>query len=151
MHEIVHDGKTYRTSKFDRGMSKQWAAWLAGKYRAIAAYDREAGELSESEHETELRAIRDLYVNGEFRILSERGTAAMLTEEGAVYLVQLTFGIETEAEAIALMAGKQSEVTEIVKTVLRESFPEVKFKDMPDPNAQAAPPGWISPRRPRRT
>ncbi len=150
-HRVECNGKVFMARKFDRGMNKQWASWLYAKYRDIAREDHEADGTSEENYQEDLRLNRDLYFAGEFRLLSERGTAAMLTEEGAVFLAQLIFGLESEVETIGLMAARQDEVGETIKLVLKESFPDIKFKDNgePDPNAPRPSAGWIDPRRPK--
>ncbi len=151
-HRVECNGKVFTARKFDRGMNKQWASWLYAKYRDVAREDHEQDNTSNEDFESDLKLLRDLYFAGEFRLLSERGTAAMLTEEGAVFLAQLIFGLESEVETIGLMAARQNDVGETIKLVLQESFPSVTFREngaAPDPNAPRPPAGWIDPRRPK--
>lgn len=99
-------------------------------------YAREAvvalrSDMSDAQYLELLRELRDAHADGDFALEGKRGMKAVKTARGGLLLLCLLTGA-TEDEAVALLSAMPAEVSLMLETVMRASFPGITFKKKGD-------------------
>lgn len=124
-HRIVHEGKTY---PFHLLCQKRKDAIEKRLYQiARQMVYEEKDLLKEDEYQAELVRVREAYQNREFSFFAPRAAKMLVQPEGALALLEVVTG-ESRESVVALMTARKDEVAQLLKTVMDESFPDVKGK-----------------------
>jgi hypothetical protein len=118
-HRINHGGKTYRFWLVDQVRKNAIEKRFYQQAREGVYVDRE--HLDPEQYVAELRRVRESYEAGEYAYFGERGSKLLQTPKGALVLLEVITG-ETEEALIPLLTARATEVNELLKSVLAESF-----------------------------
>ena len=134
-HLLSCNGRTYLARCLDRKMKTAFEKHLFKRARDMAAALKEEGDMDEAKYEKHLLGLNDKYLAGDYSIMSKNGMAHLNSASGQLFLASLIFGVE-EDEMLNVLVAKPTETSSLIKLVLTESMPDLKYSEA-DPNALA--------------
>ncbi len=135
-HRIEANGKVYTARLFDDGLQVGYERRLYDKTVGIESDNFRRGIYDRETFDRRLDAVGERYTLGWYGFFGDVGTRVRQTPAGVLILVSLIFSIP-EMEAVSLMGAKPAEVQAMLKLVLRESFPGLKFGKTAEQDGEA--------------
>lgn len=140
-HTLKANGKSYPVSLITRGVKVAYE-------KALYALARERVNgldetFSEAHKDAMSERLMTAYEDGDFDIMGVRGRKILATPVGISTLMGLLMDV-TPDEAIGIFQDNEREVRTVFNTVIRESFPNIKFPegdDSPPKSPSDPPPG----------
>lgn len=128
-HQIVHEGRTFTFHLLDQVRKNSIEKRLYQNAREAVYVDRDF--MTSEQYVERLDKVREAYEAGEYGFFGERAQKVLQGPNGVLMLLE-TITDETQEDLIPLMAARSEEVNAVVKTVLNESFKQVKPKAVPN-------------------
>lgn len=124
-HLFTHRGKTYEVSLVTMGLSRDFEN---RRYHAAREALRELKEdYPTDEYVKRIDALRERYDTGAFGLAHVENLKAVANPKDAVLLLSLLFGVD-EITALEIISEHPAEIPSLLKTILKESFPGIRFK-----------------------
>lgn len=124
-HQIAHDGRTYTFHLLTATRRNALEKRFYQNAREAVYVDREF--MSEKMYMDRLDGVRKDYELNKYGFFGEIGAEILKTPAGALRLLEVITD-ETEDDLMPLLTARAAEVNALVKTVMNESFKQVKPK-----------------------
>lgn len=130
-HSILGlDGVRYTFRLIDQKALDEFQKRVYEMWKDAAFLTKEM--ISEELYLKRLDEASDRYIEGEFSFFSPRGKKYLATVPGILFLLSLISDCDMP-QLVGLMTGKGPEMMNLLRLIIRESFPGIPLEKVPEP------------------
>lgn len=128
-HQITHEDRTYTFHLLCQVRKNALEKRLYQNAREAVYVDRD--HMTSEQYVERLDRVREAYEAGEYSFFGARAAKVLQSPAGVLLLLEIITG-ESQDDLVPLLTARPEEVNTLVKTVMDESFKQVKKKAAPN-------------------